>query len=312
MPRTARKKSSECIYHVMSRSISEVNLFLCNDDKDYYLKLLKRYKIKYHCKIYAFVLMDNHVHLYIDPCGFDISTFMHSLNTAYVVYFNKKYNRHGHLFQGRFASSIVDNDTYSLTLSAYIHNNPKDIPGYAGREEQYAYSSYGIYTGYREDSDELVDTDFILGQFGIDKKTAQKRYKAFTESMKESGIMKEINDDILKAFTENTYNSGKRFIIRDRTPEELIDKISKLLGGLFGVRLKEYLRAKYSRKTSKVRAFLTYVMRVLCGYTYQEICEYIGNMTLSGISNLTSRGFKLIQENKKYRDTFNALLQIEG
>jgi len=254
--------------------------------------------------------MDNHFHIFIDPCGFDISRFMQCLNTAYVTYFNKKYNRHGHLFQGRFASSIVDTDTYSLTLSAYIHNNPKDIPGYAGREEQYAYSSYGIYTGYREDINGLVDTDFILEQFGSDKKTAQRKYKAFTEAMKESGVMKEIDDDIIRAYTENTYYNGKRFIIRDRTPEELIDRISRLLGGILGERMMESLRAKYSRKTSKIRAFLTYIMRVLCGYTYQEICDYIGNMTLSGISSLSSRGFKLIQENKKYRDTFNALLQI--
>ena len=73
MPRTARKKSSECKYHIMSRSISEVDLFRCDEDKKYYLALLKRYIDKYHCKIFSYVLMDNHVHIFIDPCGFDIS-----------------------------------------------------------------------------------------------------------------------------------------------------------------------------------------------------------------------------------------------
>ena len=225
MARTARKKSSECVYHIMSRSISEVDLYQCDEDKDYYLSLLKRYKDKYRCKIYAYALMDNHVHIYIDPCQFDISSFMHSLNTAYVKYFNKKYQRHGHLYQGRFASSIVDNYTYSLTLSAYIHNNPKDIPGYSGREEEYKYSSYGIYTGYREDTEGIVETDFILSHFDTDKDLARKKYKAFTEALKETGIMKEVDDNILNAYRENTYDSGKSFIIRNRKPVELIDKM---------------------------------------------------------------------------------------
>ena len=84
MPRAARKKSDESMYHIMCRSISEVNLFQCDEDKDYYLSLLKRYIKKYHCRIYAYCLMGNHVHIYIDPCGFDISSFMRSLNCAYV------------------------------------------------------------------------------------------------------------------------------------------------------------------------------------------------------------------------------------
>ncbi|MDH7565318.1 MAG: transposase, partial [Clostridiales bacterium] len=137
MPRAARKKSGGSMYHVMSRSISEIDLFRCDEDKAYYLTLLKRYTEKYYCKIYAYCLMNSHVHLYINPCGFDISSFMLSLNTAYVTYYNRRYQRHGHLFQGRFASTIVDNDTYSLTLSAYIHNNAKDLPDYAGKEELY-------------------------------------------------------------------------------------------------------------------------------------------------------------------------------
>ena len=305
MPRAARKKSEESMYHVMSRSISEVDLFQCDEDKDYYLSLLKRYKEKYHCKIYCYALMSNHVHIYINPCGFDISTFMRCLNNAYVAYFNRKYGRHGHLFQGRFASTIVDNDTYSLTLSAYIHNNPKDLPGYAGREEYYRYSSYGIYTGCRKDREGIVDTEFILSHFGRDKKTAQQKYKAFTESMKETGIMKEVDNSIMKAYTENVYSSERQYIVRTRIPDELIYRMSNLLGR----KVVEELRAKYNRKASKIRAFTAYIMRTICGYTYASICQYIGNMSMSGISRLTNEGFRLIKEDVRYRNTFNSLIQ---
>ena len=304
MPRAARKKSEECMYHVMSRSISEVDLFQCDEDKDYYLGLLKRYIEKYHCKIYAYALMDNHVHFYINPCGYDISLFMRCLNNAYVSYYNRRYQRNGHLFQGRFASTIVDNNTYSLTLSAYIHNNPKDLPGYDGKEEHYRYSSFGIYTGLRKDTEGIVDTDFILSHFGSDKKVAQQKYRAFAESMRETGIMKEVDNKIARAYSENIYSSEKLYIVRNRVPEELIQKIGELLGE----RLPQGLRTKYSRETSKLRAFAAYIMRTLCGYTYKNICEYIGNMSMSGVSRLSNKGFRLILEHESYRNAFNYLI----
>ena len=304
MPRAARKKSEECMYHVMSRSISEVDLFQCDEDKDYYLGLLKRYIEKYHCKIYAYALMDNHVHFYINPCGYDISLFMRCLNNAYVSYYNKRYQRCGHLFQGRFASTIVDNDTYSLTLSAYIHNNPKDLPGFAGKEEHYRYSSYGIYTGLRKDAEGIVDTEFILSHFSNDEKSAQQKYRAFTESMRETGIMKEVDNNITKAYTENVYSSEKRYIVRNRAPEEIIHKVGELLGE----RLPQGIRAKYSRETSKFRAFAAYVMRALCGYTYKNICEYIGNISMSGVSRLSNKGYRLLDENERYRKAFDLLI----
>jgi len=289
----------------MSRSISEVDLFQCEEDKAYYLALLKRYKEKYHCKIYCYILMDNHVHIFINPCGTDISTFMLCLNTAYVTYFNKKYNRHGHLFQGRFASTIVDNDMYSLKLSAYIHNNAKDLPGYDGKEALYAYSSYGIYIGSREDIDGIIDTEFILKLFSQERRKAQMKYKAFVESMKDTGIVKDVDENIIKAYTENDYNSGKSFIIRNRTPREVLQKIGELLGEeVFGV-----LRTKYSRETSPIRAFAIYILRVLCGYTYNELCEYVGNISMSGISRLSNEGFKLFREHIRYQHVFNCLIQ---
>jgi REP element-mobilizing transposase RayT len=85
MPRKAREKYPGAIFHIMCRSISELMLFRDNEDKNYYLRLLKRYKEKYKCSIYAYCIMNNHLHLHLDPKGFDVSKFMHSTNTAYVL-----------------------------------------------------------------------------------------------------------------------------------------------------------------------------------------------------------------------------------
>ena len=170
MPRKSREKHNRAIYHIMCRSISEILLFRDNDDKFYYLSLLKKNTDKYKCSIYAYCLMDNHLHLHLDPKGYDISKFMHSINTAYVLYYNKKYKRHGHVLQERFQSRILDSDRYNLAVSAYIHNNPKNIEVYTGREEEYKYSSYGIYLGLRKDEHKLVDINFIKSLTGISNK----------------------------------------------------------------------------------------------------------------------------------------------
>jgi putative transposase len=119
MPRAARKKHPTAIYHTMSRSITEFDLFPDNSDKECFLNILQECKEKYHCKIYGYCLMNNHYHLYIDPCGFDISKFMKRLNQRYVNKIKSKYNRRGHLLAERFKSKIVDTDQYALTVSAY-------------------------------------------------------------------------------------------------------------------------------------------------------------------------------------------------
>ena len=165
MPRKARLKRHDAIYHIMCRSLPEIKLFKNDKDKEYYIKLIARYIDKYKCSLYAFCVMNNHVHMHMDTKGYDISKFMHSLNTAYAIYYNKKYNRYGSVFQGRFKSKILNTDNYNLAVSAYIHNNAKDIEGYKNKEEEYPYSSYGTYLGITDKFDYLIDMSFILELF---------------------------------------------------------------------------------------------------------------------------------------------------
>jgi putative transposase len=304
MPRMARRKSKYCTYHIASRSISEVDLFLCDEDKDHYLHLLKKYKEKYCCKIYAYCLMSNHSHFFIDPQGFDISSFMLSLNTAYVVYFNKKYKRHGHLFQGRFASTMVENDAYSIRLSAYIHNNPKDIAEHMGHEEDYVYSSYGIYTGTGKDKYDLVDTGFIFSFFGGNNKEAADKYRKYVHFMKGEMLDKEINERMADDSLRNEYKSEKVTLVRYDNAEDLVKKLFNYEKEQFRIRIK----SKYVRECSEIRAFFVYTLRTLCNYTYKQLCGYIGNMSMSGISRLVGSGFDLVCDNMKYQKVFRTLI----
>ncbi len=303
MPRKARIKSSEAIYHIMCRSSSEVQLFNDDEDKEYYLGLLKRYKEKYKCAIYAYCLMDNHCHLHFDGRGFDVSKFMHSLNTAYVRYYNKKYNRHGHLFQGRFESRIIDSEQYNLAVSAYIHNNPKDIGKYSGKEHFYPYSSYGIYLGIREDRHGLIDQNFIRSLFGVKNNSAfVKRYAEFVRCQRDISNMNEI----IKMYPDGKqyeYISGKQIILRNLQPSKVLTCISNRL--ISSGKSIELLKFKYREQS--YRAFCAYVMRVLCGMSYKEICNTIYNITISACARLCDQGFELVCAGGEYAQIFREL-----
>lgn len=175
--RKSRQKSPKYKYHIRVRGMNEVPLFRENEDKEKYKRLLEKYKRMHKCKIYSYCLMDTHGHIFIDPMGYDISKFMHKVNLCYAQYYNKKYNRGGPVFRGRFESNPVCSNTYCLALSVYIHNNPKDIKGYRGREEYFYYSSYGVYAGLRENSNKFINSEFIYSLMLVDSvEKARKKY----------------------------------------------------------------------------------------------------------------------------------------
>ena len=83
MPRTARRKSCDSIYHIMVKSVGDSKLFKIDDDKEMYLGIIKKYQNIFNFKVYAYCLMDNHAHFMIDSNGSDISKFMQRINQSY-------------------------------------------------------------------------------------------------------------------------------------------------------------------------------------------------------------------------------------
>ncbi len=312
MPRKARQKDPAAIYHIICRSNSELLLFRNSEDKDYYLLLLKRYLSKYNCKLYAYCLMDNHVHLHLDTNGYDISKFMHSLNTAFVWYYNTKYSRHGHLFQDRFVSRILFSDVHNLVVSAYIHNNPHDIRGYSGKEEMYRYSSYGIYLGLANDHYGIIDTSFIKSLFSLtDDVSFAERYYNFVRGRREIAEKGKIFDidEVQLVFplsADYEYVSGRNVMLRNRPVTSIISFISDKLqmNQLTG------LQTKCRHKLTNYRAFTAYVLRVLCNLSYKEICTYLLNITITSCSRLCKKGYDLIHNDDFHMQIFNELVSI--
>lgn len=178
MPRTVRVQSESRIYHIMMRGNERKEIFIDEDDNIRFLDTLYDKVVQKGCSIYAYCLMNNHVHLIINQNNTQISDIIKSLNISYAYYFNKKYQRVGHLFQDRFKSQPIDSDEYLLSAVRYVHKNPvaADI---VTKEEDYRWSSYGIYTG-KKDYKNLVDRNFILSMFSDNCEKAVQYFIKFS------------------------------------------------------------------------------------------------------------------------------------
>jgi REP element-mobilizing transposase RayT len=140
MPRQSRQLANSGIYHVMLRGVNRDAIFLDDEDYERFLHTLVLVKTASGCQLLAYCLMSNHVHLVIRAAGEPISSVMKRLGVRYANWFNRKYGRVGHLFQSRFASLPVENDSYLVTLVRYVWNNPV-VAGLVAAPEQYRWSS---------------------------------------------------------------------------------------------------------------------------------------------------------------------------
>lgn len=174
MPRTARELNEKQIYHIIIRGINKQNIFLEDIDRKTYLKYLKSVKEKIDFEIYAYCLMDNHIHLLIKDSRDSISKIIQSSLVKYSKYFNKKYDRVGHLFQNRFVNQNVKDDGYLLRVQKYIHQNP-EIVGIC-KTNKYKWSSFKEYIC----EENLCNTKIILNLFNENFSEAKDLFKNYT------------------------------------------------------------------------------------------------------------------------------------
>jgi len=174
MPRVSRKKSQSKIYHIMLRGINQQSIFEDDGDYDKFMDILSTYKRDIGYEIYAYCLMGNHVHLLMKEGKEEISNTVKRIGTSYVHWYNWQYDRKGHLFQDRFKSEAVENDTYLLTALRYVHQNPVKA-GLAKNCADYKWSSYIEYIG----KEEITDTGFICEMFDKNRDKAIQRFIKF-------------------------------------------------------------------------------------------------------------------------------------
>lgn len=131
-------------HHVINRGVERREIFIDKEDYDAFLTLLCQQCVTYEVDVHSYCLMSNHYHLLIETHQENLSKFMRAINAQYAAYFNRKYKRVGHLWQGRFKSWFVTDEAYLYTLIKYIEYNPLKAKMVKTLSE-YRYSSYNSF-----------------------------------------------------------------------------------------------------------------------------------------------------------------------
>ena len=192
MPRLARLDAPGVLHHIMIRGIERRPIFRNDLDRQNFLERLENLLPECQMECYAWVLMKNHVHLLLRSGVTGISQLMRRLLTGYAVYFNRRYRRHGPLFQNRFKSIICQEDMYFKELVRYIHLNPvraKRIDNIRDLNE-YPFCGHSALMGALNRP--WQNTDYVLKFFGQTVSDAQKKYVEYVQSGFEQGRQPEL------------------------------------------------------------------------------------------------------------------------
>jgi REP element-mobilizing transposase RayT len=176
MARKPRIHYPGALYHVILRGNDDEEIFFVHGDRTHFLRLVEGGVARFGHRIHAFCLMANHVHLAIQVAEVPLSKIMQNLSFRYTGWINKRRGRLGHLFQGRYKAILVDQDSYLLELTRYIHLNPVRA-GLVKDPAAYPWSGHRYYLGHEKAPS--LTTDWVLSQFSKQMGAARAQYAQF-------------------------------------------------------------------------------------------------------------------------------------
>ena len=152
MPRRHRLQITGTPHHVIQRGVNRVDIFRTPSDYECFLTIFRAAAAAHETDVHTYVLMTNHIHFIVTPrVEGALSKTMKNVGQTYVRYFNRRYERTGGLFDGRYRSLVIDSESYWFTCMRYVELNPVRA-GIAARPEEYRWSSYRFHAlGERDD-----------------------------------------------------------------------------------------------------------------------------------------------------------------
>lgn len=296
MPRTKRITRQNHFHHVMFRGINGENVFLDDRDRSKFCLLLQEACEKHFLNIHGFCLMDNHIHLILEPttsCE-SLHRGIHAFAFRYAQYYNKRYSRRGYLFQGRFRSIIVEGGIYLWRLIRYIHLNPIEA-GIIQVPECYKWSSYRAFLGL--DQFFWLKTERVLKMFAETNDAAILRLVEYTHDKSQTLFDLE---HILKASKEGIFGA-KKFVddIKDRqltlksslddsiTHNSLEDILSKVCSR-FNLMKDELSNSSKLKSVVDARSILSLLVRKSKKWSLEELGNLL-NKNSGTLSRLATR-----------------------
>ncbi|QDR78936.1 transposase [Sporomusa termitida] len=241
MARKPREKSSSGIYHILLRGINRQSIFEEDEDRLKFLESLVKCKEISQCRIFAYCLMDNHIHILLQTGREPLGRMVQRLSSSYVIWYNGRHDRCGHLFQERFKSEPVDTDSYFLTVLRYIHQNPVQAK-IVGDAAAYRWSSYHEYTGDKQ----FVDREYALAMFADTTAAAIARFVRFSNTANSDSCLElpaskiSVSDDDFRNMIRQQF--GIEPIQVARQTREQQDAILRALKAVEGAKIRQLAR----------------------------------------------------------------------
>ncbi len=313
MARPLRINFENAVYHIIARGNRKEKIFYSDEDKRLFQVKMNKTFQKFSLICYAYCLMDNHYHLFLKTPKANLSKAIHYLNTSYANYFSAKYRLSGPLFQGRYKSILVEQDEYSLVLSAYLHLNP--YRAQVKDWQSYPASSLPDYLGKRKQLIENLDTQFILQQFHPQLTPAHRLYLQYLNDNLDLKYPKEEirysialgSETFLKKIEQHISSYGRNreiqatHLVSQFSSEKIIDQIRQT----FQISQEEVFLKK---RGNIYRLVALYLIKNNTSLSLKEIGK-IFSMDYTVVSQAARRFEERISKDKRLKKKVEAILR---
>ena len=327
MPRLARIDIPGLLQHVIVRGIERRNIFNDDRDRQNFVDRFASLCAETGVRCYAWALLSNHVHLLLMPTSTTLAVFMRRLLTGYVVTFNRRHKRSGHLFQNRYKSIVCEEEVYLLELVRYIHLNPlragmvATLPGL----DQFRWAGHAVLMGNQQLAEQ--NTDAILELFGRNVTSARKNYRQFVAA----GIKAGRRDDLVggglkrsqgdrdnseyESYDERVLGSGD-FVdslnlqdsLRDNTKKTVsLVRLLNIVSAVSNLDPDSITRPGKARAPAAARGIICHLATIEFGYSGKAVGRFL-NLGPTGVSLASRRGEKeLMADSAMQKEIFDAI-----
>ena len=330
MSRPLRVEYPGAMYHVMNRGNQRQDVFKTKSDCETFIEKLGYFSKLFNVEVYCYVLMNNHFHLLLQTKDANLGRFMQSFLTSFTMTLNKRNQKSGHLFQGRYKAQLIESQEYVSKLSRYIHLNPLRIKTYKEStiEEKrnillnYRWSSFSSHIGLKKPED-FLNIEPVLFSWGTNNIQQMKNYRKYVED----GLYKDVDNPFELAIRQQIIGSetfaehitrthiiGRK--IKDRKEESLLctfqesmnpEVIISIVAEYFNINREIILQRKSPEKLARKIAMHLCAIYCCSRVSLTNIGK-IFSVSLSGLTRSRDRVKQAIEsKNKKLTVIINKL-----
>ena len=320
MARPLRIEMANGLYHVTARGWERRSIVDGDRDREDWLRLLDRVATRLNWRVFSWVLMSNHFHLFLRTPEPNLSAGMHDLNSGYASLFNRRHRRVGSLFQGRFKAILVEDQTHAWELSRYVHLNPVRARMVVLPEE-YPWSSYRVYRYGREagNAPAWLDWEAVSREHSQNLRNARRAYQRFVEQGINNPPASPLDAAVGGVFIGTTaWVEAMRKRLTQEPEDGNVPLRKRLAWRPSATEIVQVVRRHFQvpssafrevrRHGNEARVVAIYLVRRLTDQTVSATAEQFGGVSLAAISKVVTRAESRRNDDPKWN---RLLAQLE-